>query len=122
MDGAASSVLGPCRRDGDVRLVGAEAGNETILVDVHTNRVSIPSVEEAGAGAGALLAMRAGSVKERRAGASQTAGSAVAGQAPGVGGAMSRAQGGIAGRGREGGMSSSRSAVRVGTRGQTASN
>jgi hypothetical protein len=102
MGGAASSVLAPCRRDGDVRLVGAEAVNDTILVDVHTNRVSIPSVEGAGAGEGDLLAMRAGSVKERRTGASRTAGGAFAALEPGVGEAMARAQGGISVRGQFG--------------------
>lgn len=77
-----SSALAAWRRDGEVRRVEAEAEKETILVEVHTNRVSIPSVLGAGAGEGDLLAMRAGSVKERRTGASRAAGGA--GPEPGV--------------------------------------
>lgn len=70
-----------------MRLVPG-AVKDTILVEVQTNRVSIPSVLEVGAGDGALLAMRAGSVKERRTGAFETAGGACAGLDVGVWEAM----------------------------------
>lgn len=59
------------RREGEGRLVWFGAVNETILVELQTNRVSIPSAlgAEADAGAGrGLLATRAGRVKERRLG------------------------------------------------------
>ena len=71
------------RREGDVRL-GPEAAKDTILVDVQTNRVSIPSVLDAGAGGADLLAMRAGSVKERRTVVFETVGGAYAGLDAGV--------------------------------------
>lgn len=83
IEGASSSLV-LWRRDGEARLVKAEAEKDTILVDVHTNKVSIPSVLEAGTGEGDLLAMRAGSVKERRTGAFRVAGGACAGLEPGV--------------------------------------
>jgi hypothetical protein len=55
-------------REGEPRPAGPAVANETILECGHMKSVSMPSalLVEAGAGAG-LLAMRAGSVKERRA-------------------------------------------------------
>ena len=54
--------------------------NDTILVEAHTNRVSIPSAAlDCGVDGGALFAMRAGSVKERRAVAVETLRGACAG-------------------------------------------
>jgi hypothetical protein len=59
------SVVG---REGEPRPAGPAVANETILECGHMKSVSMPSalLVEAGAGTG-LLAMRAGSVKERRA-------------------------------------------------------
>lgn len=63
-----SSPFAGWRREGEAFLLEPETVNETILVDEQTKRVSIPSAlfVDAGVGRG-LFAMRAGSVKERRA-------------------------------------------------------
>jgi hypothetical protein len=63
------------RREGEAGRPGPEAVKDTILVEVQTNRVSIPSASASAAGAETgrgLLAMRAGRVKERRAAALET--------------------------------------------------
>jgi hypothetical protein len=64
---AFSSPFARGRREGEVCRPRPEVVNETILVEVQTKRVSMPSALPAGAGAGrGLFAVRAGSVKERR--------------------------------------------------------
>lgn len=74
----ASPRLGLRRREGEVRL-DAEAVKDTILVEAHTKRVSIPSELAWEAGGGGLLATRAGRVKERRTAALETLVGACAG-------------------------------------------
>jgi len=77
---ASSLLFARCRREGEACRPGPEAVNETILVEVQTNRVSIPSALPAGAGAGrGLFAVRAGSVKERRTACEAAAGGARSG-------------------------------------------
>ena len=87
LHGMESTLCGLRRREGDV-LLEADAVNETILVEAHTNSVSIPSGLHAGAGDGDLAATRAGSVKERRTVAFETTGGACAGLDAGVWEAM----------------------------------
>lgn len=58
------------RREGEVRRVVLDVVNDTILLDAHMNRVSIPSAGDASEADGGvelvLGAVRAGRVKERR--------------------------------------------------------
>jgi hypothetical protein len=62
---ASGAASPPRRREGEVVLLGFEALNATILVDVCVKRVSMPSLPAGALGRG-RLAVFAGSVKERR--------------------------------------------------------